>query len=976
MKFLNSKLIITVIAVSLSIILFSQFTVPGANILDSSTNQEPKIDVAPLELNDKIINFTHTDENKDETFIIKTDSEIYEGEDSADIYISITNTTKNFEKAVVLFYFPKTSQGEIGARLETLEQRSGNDWKFLTLFKSNIKINEELLKNALKKRELIPGEQEIKGGSQIEIPAGQTAYLKLKISFPVESAGEFWIEAIGSGGGYGLLDPMFVSRGGTRIGKTTTSSDTTPGWYQASGNNWDYRRKITIDESKVSGISNLSNFPVLVSLTYPDLKTIGFGGKAASGSGEFVFTSSDGTTVLPYEIETYSSSSGQFIGWVNVTTLSVTQDTIIYVYYGGPSSGATNQNKTGVWDSNYKGVWHLKEDPAVAGTNGIKDSTSNGNHGTDNGSMDANDQVAGQMNGSLDFDGSDDYVRVEDSSSLNFQNSSVSIGMWIYWGGTVSGRTIAKANSGGSPYHGDFFMKLDTSNQKLSVRFKTNDSSQTQNPEVVSSINFPINKWAHAFATFNTDTDTTRLYTNGILVAEDTVSIYELLDTTGFLCTCNPSFPPQSIGGKIDEIRVSNTVRSADWIKTEYTNQFKPSLFYAVGGLESRISSTTRIGRTTTSSDTTPGWYQASGNNWDYRKKITVDKNKVSGASNLSNFPLLISRTDPDFKHTSFGGNVASSSAGITGGGGDFVFTSSDGTTKLDHEIEKYASSSGELWAWVEVPTLSVAQDTIIYVYYGRPSSGATNQNKTGVWDSNYQGVWHLSERVTDETGTGIHYDSRSSPVNGNQVNNDDIDGKIARAQIFDGTGDYIDMNNNVDLERTSPMTFSLWVKSYSDTPSAAGSVFGKWNSSNVGYDLNLRGDIAGDPYEFELRGSGGWPDSLFNEIFNHNYPALSSFHYVVVTYDGSSTHAGTLTYINGGIVNRISDGGLITNITNTGSFNIGSVKDGTFPFNGAVDEFRISNTVRSADWIKTEYTNQSKSSTFYIFGGRQKRNP
>src|SRR3989344_777370 len=795
MKFLNSKLIITVIAVSLSIILFSQFTVPGANILDSSTNQEPKIDVAPLELNDEIINFTHTDENKDETFIIKTDSEIYEGDDSADIYISITNTTENFEKEVVLFYFPKTSQGEIGAHLETLEQRSGNDWKFLTLFKSNIKINEELLKNALKKRELIPGEQEIKGGSQIEIPAGQTAYLKLKISFPVESAGEFWIEAIGSGGGYGLLDPMFVSRGGTRIGKTTTSSDTTPGWYQASGNNWDYRRKITIDESKVSGISNLSNFPVLVSLTYPDLKTIGFGGKAASGSGEFVFTSSDGTTVLPYEIETYSSSSGQFIGWVNVTTLSVTQDTIIYVYYGGPSSGATNQNKTGVWDSNYKGVWHLKEDPAVAGTNGIKDSTSNGNHGTDNGSMDANDQVAGQMNGSLDFDGSDDYVRVEDSSSLNFQNSSVSIGMWIYWGGTVSGRTIAKANSGGSPYHGDFFMKLDTSNQKLSVRFKTNDSSQTQNPEVVSSINFPINKWAHAFATFNTDTDTTRLYTNGILVAEDTVSIYELLDTTGFLCTCNPSFPPQSIGGKIDEIRVSNTVRSADWIKTEYTNQFKPSLFYAVGGLESRISSTTRIGRTTTSSDTTPGWYQASGNNWDYRKKITVDKNKVSGASNLSNFPLLISRTDPDFKHTSFGGNVASSSAGITGGGGDFVFTSSDGTTKLDHEIEKYASSSGELWAWVEVPTLSVAQDTIIYVYYGGPSSGATNQNATGVWDANYKGVWHMKENpavsncstfeVCDSTSNTQNGDSKGSMTAGDQVNS-----KIGFGLDFDGSND------------------------------------------------------------------------------------------------------------------------------------------------------------------------------------------
>src|SRR3989338_5368321 len=378
---LNHKkiILITTIAaiVLLAIIWFLKFSKPDGNL-----------EVASLVLDERTIQFSHTDENKDETLIIKTDSEIYEGEDSADIYASITNTTKKPEKSVVLFYFPKTPEGESGPQLETLEQRNRNDWELLTLFKSNIKINEELLKNALKKRELIPGEQEIKGGSQIEIPAGQTAYLKLKISFPVESAGEFWIEAIGSGGGYGLLDPMFVSRGGTRIGKTTTSSDTTPGWYQASGNNWDYRRKITIDESKVSGISNLSNFPVLVSLTYPDLKTIGFGGKAASGSGEFVFTSSDGTTVLPYEIETYSSSSGQFIGWVNVTTLSVTQDTIIYVYYGGPSSGATNQNKTGVWDSNYKGVWHLKEDPAVAGTNGIKDSTSNGNHGTDNGSMD------------------------------------------------------------------------------------------------------------------------------------------------------------------------------------------------------------------------------------------------------------------------------------------------------------------------------------------------------------------------------------------------------------------------------------------------------------------------------------------------------------------------------------------------------------------------------------------------------------
>ena len=33
---------------------------------------------------------------------------------------------------------------------------------------------------------------------------------------------------------------------------------------------------------------------------------------------------------------------------------------------------------------------------------------------------------------------------------------------------------------------------------------------------------------------------------------------------------------------------------------------------------------------------------------------------------------------------------------------------------------------------------------------------------------------------------------------------------------------------------------------------------------------------------------------------------------------------------------------------------------------NGALDEVRISNIVRSAAWISTEYNNQSSPSTFY----------
>jgi hypothetical protein len=45
--------------------------------------------------------------------------------------------------------------------------------------------------------------------------------------------------------------------------------------------------------------------------------------------------------------------------------------------------------------------------------------------------------------------------------------------------------------------------------------------------------------------------------------------------------------PLAYFGGGQDEIRVSNVVRSADWIKTEYNSQSSPSTFFTVGQAQS-----------------------------------------------------------------------------------------------------------------------------------------------------------------------------------------------------------------------------------------------------------------------------------------------------------------------------------------------------------------------------------------------------
>jgi len=106
---------------------------------------------------------------------------------------------------------------------------------------------------------------------------------------------------------------------------------------------------------------------------------------------------------------------------------------------------------------------------------------------------------------------------------------------------------------------------------------------------------------------------------------------------------------------------------------------------------------------------------------WKYRIPIKVDHTKIAGNSGLKNFPIKVEITN---------GNLAKKAHPK---GWDFLFTSSDGTTKLNHEIQHLDNKTGKLIAWVKIPLLSPFEDTIIYLYYGNPRS--TNQENGNVWN-------------------------------------------------------------------------------------------------------------------------------------------------------------------------------------------------------------------------------------------------
>src|SRR5207302_320806 len=99
-------------------------------------------------------------------------------------------------------------------------------------------------------------------------------------------------------------------------------------------------------------------------------------------------------------------------------TLSHTADTFMYMYYG--NAGASDQqNKTAVWDSNYKGVWHLPDGTTL----NANDSTSNTVHGTITGAS----AVAAEVDGGASFNGSTNQINFGNAAAtanLGAQNAS------------------------------------------------------------------------------------------------------------------------------------------------------------------------------------------------------------------------------------------------------------------------------------------------------------------------------------------------------------------------------------------------------------------------------------------------------------------------------------------------------------------------------------------------------------------------
>ena len=698
-------------------------------------------------------------------------------------------------------------------------------------------------------------------------------------------------------------------------------------WFNA---NWSYRKHLRIDSSRVAG--NLTNFPVVISTIDEDWKEDGtYGGHVAQlDGGDILFTAGDGVTKLDHEIEKYEPSTGELVAWVEVQSLSSSSDTGLYMYYGNASlAEAENQwNPTETWDANYVGVWHLAESSGDA-----LDSTFYGSDGTVTGTV-TQGSSGGQIDGAYDF-GTDGKVNCGDQSHHESGTDSFTVGFWLNMDQSTGAQQLVLYKGASAAWDAGY--NFNTTNASATdIRFSLTDDGGTQSQSPVASIT--QDEWIYVVGVVDRTANRQRIYTNGTEVGAGTdITGFGTLTDSGDNIELAFSWAPSwEMDGLMDEVRISNTARSPEWIQTEYNNQRAPAAFYTVGIEES------------------PGAGADPFNNgWAYRKRMSIDAAQIS--ADLINFPVLVKTTDP---------NLTKAQADFD----DILFTAANGTTKVDHEIEKYNSSTGELVAWVEVPTVSSSSNTDIYLYYG--NANAVNQRNptgAGVWEPNYVGVWHLNETVGDEQTTGTHSDSTWNYNDGSQNNNDDVTGKIAGAQYFDGTSDYINVPDSwtLDMESGQDFTVSAWVKSNQSLQAGNWpAIVRKMNDgapASDGYGLVLFSELNDQGY-FEIYDGGPIYTVSGNSVRD------DIWHYVAGARVGAN-----LRLYEDGVQIGVDEPGSSEDLSNSHPLRMGDGCDtppsGALSYQGAIDEVRISKIVRSAAWARAEYNNISNPAGFFLTG-------
>lgn len=347
---------------------------------------------------------------------------------------------------------------------------------------------------------------------------------------------------------------------------------------------WTRKCQLTVD----SGIAEYdqTDFPFL--FTEDNLPSEMFDADgsfpALNGGGDIRFSSdADGNTRLSIEVVNFVTDNNPANGkaeiWVKIPLVSNTTGFSVYVWYG--KAGETQPARDAaygsedVWSNGYAAVYHFNEDPSL-GT--LNDSTANENHGTVY-NMESADLVDGPYGKAWAPDGTDEYVLVPDSASL--EPTSVSLLAVVNLPTTqASGypKLVHKGYDPSSPY-GSYCLQHENSANAITMQIGRSDGTRKSTGTGIYQ-----NQWIQLCGNTFEGGRYTNIWQNETQYdADDHGTGSILYDSTGLGIFTGGSGTGTKWIGQMEELRIRTTGSSEGYMDTTHRTQLQIGTYTTVG---------------------------------------------------------------------------------------------------------------------------------------------------------------------------------------------------------------------------------------------------------------------------------------------------------------------------------------------------------------------------------------------------------
>jgi len=355
-------------------------------------------------------------------------------------------------------------------------------------------------------------------------------------------------------------------------------------YYNFSSYYFSWSRRCALAIQDAMSTAALTDFPLLLTeATLPSEMFDADGSyPARNGGGDIIFTSDSlGTTRLSCEIVTFTTdnnpSNGKAEIWVKVPSIAASGNTTIYVWYNKPYTNQPDSNATygsqDVWDTNYVMIQHMNQIPTAT----ANDACQNNNNGTAGSSMTSADTITGKIGLATDFDAAStgDLYTVPAAGTV-IRGSAITMEAWVYikdTSGSLYGQAVMA-------HYTNYGLMLKTAASKPANYFYSSYYYYSSS----KNISWFLGGWHQITCTY--DGSYVKNYIDG---SQDSTS-FSKTDTLNTATTTNLGLGSTNRGsismllnGRLDEIRLSKTARSAAWIDACYKNHSDPNTYVVEG---------------------------------------------------------------------------------------------------------------------------------------------------------------------------------------------------------------------------------------------------------------------------------------------------------------------------------------------------------------------------------------------------------